>query len=234
MQYKSSIAGHPIRQSGSRYFTKLSGILLMLAFLLCSVPVSSDFGEVMCKDLKPFNNLDELLYQFYINLNSECLFKMSAAELEKIWGIKIFSDERPEKGQARYQLRMGSDFKNKPYKSEIDAFFVVMSRSRRNRDANVNEFLIEISETYYDKYGTLFPDGNYPALLPNPHIDISQKEIYPTRPGGPDESKPSRPRPPINVGKYNMTDFSYYWSSFDHTREIRLDGTRGVTRILIW
>ena len=80
-----------------------------------------------CKSLKPFDNIDELLYQFYINLDSDCLFTTPLAELEKAWDIKIDSQERIDAGQ--YDI---NDFYKKPYKSEKDAFYVKASRGEKD------------------------------------------------------------------------------------------------------
>jgi len=110
-------------------------IMVMAALLLWSVPAASTAEESLpaatdprtapCKGLKPYNNLDELLYQFYINLDSDCLFEMSVEELEKIWGVKILYLKRLQLGQppTPTELRESSDFENRPYETEKDAFF---------------------------------------------------------------------------------------------------------------
>ncbi|MDL2259637.1 hypothetical protein LJB99_02010 [Deltaproteobacteria bacterium OttesenSCG-928-K17] len=73
------------------YFFKLAAMLLLAAWPLCVSPVAvaderlpaAEGGQVTpCKGLKPFNNLDELLYQFHINLDSDCLFTMPVEEHE--------------------------------------------------------------------------------------------------------------------------------------------------------
>ena len=85
-------------------FYKLNILLPAMVCLILAAPanVFAEEGVVAdpkaatapCKGLKPYNNLDELLYQFYINLDSDCLFKMPVAELEKTWDIKILSRDR--------------------------------------------------------------------------------------------------------------------------------------------
>lgn len=71
---------------------KVNGTLLLItALLFWTVPGSLRAEEILledsdvitapCKELKPYNNIEELLYQFYINKDSDCLFNMSAAEL---------------------------------------------------------------------------------------------------------------------------------------------------------
>ena len=150
--------------------------LTALCLLLCTNAIAQDKG---CTDLKKVNNLDELLYQFYVNLDSDCLFTMPLAELEKAWGIKIFSDERYKTGRESYELRMGPEFDGKPYRSETDAFYVEAIR----RDGKTVELLIKITEYYYKTYATLFPEGNYPRLLPPPAKKYDT-EWLPFRGGG--------------------------------------------------
>ena len=106
--------------------------LVMATLLLCSIPAiavaeespaaAADPRTAPCKGLKPFNNLDELLYQFYINLDSDCLFEISTKELEEVWNIKILDDERA-KPKNFYPLSE-TEFYNKPYKSEKDTFYL--------------------------------------------------------------------------------------------------------------
>ena len=114
---------------------------------------------------KPFNNLDELLYQFYINLDSDCLFKMPVAELEKVWGIKILDKERFK--PKNYYPFSETEFYYKPYKTEKDAFYVEMSSG----SFSGNRFELKITKEYFERHGTLFPDEKLPKLLPQPNSD---------------------------------------------------------------
>ena len=193
-------------------------VILMTVLLLCSFPLIFNRGEAICKDLKPYKNIDELLYQFYVNIDSDCLFEMPVAELEKIWDTKILSEERVGSND-RYSLRMSSDFKNKPYRSEKDAFFIEIERSTYDND---KFFRVIITEEYYRKYATLFPDGNFPTLIPFP--DKSKVNVLPILPlfG---QDKPHLPR---KTGGYRLQNFIYYWLSADQTRKITLEGLYGV------
>jgi hypothetical protein len=232
-----------------RYPVKLSGILsLIVALLTSSIPATVAAAEeavldakvAICKDLKPFNNLDELLYQFYINLDSDCLFKMPVAELETVWDIKILSEERVRKSyeeweikpwpdyeeqenlnSARFQLRKNSDFENKPYKSEKDAFFV---EKNKTNITNFNYFYIKIAKEYYEKHATLFPDGNYPKLLPEPRRKWIHISIHPS----PDTDKFPRPK---TKGMYDLFRYYYYWLNTEQTRMIGIYGQYGVIAI---
>ena len=157
-------------------FKFAGSLLLMAAWLLCAVPAlaegeetASDFASTPCNGLKPFNNLDELLYQFYINLDSDCLFEMPVSKLEKIWDIKILSKERAQ-GYEYSELRMSAEFANKPYKSEKDAFYVKVVKGQNPEKPNSLQFWIVITKEYSKEHATLFPDGKFPKLLPKPII----------------------------------------------------------------
>ena len=147
---------------------KSRGKLLLVSVLLIGTFTALALIEPPCRGLKPFNNLEELLYQVYINLDSECLLKMPVAELEEKWGIKILSDERLKPGQMSFQLRDSFDFAGKPCVSEKDAFFV---EKKVDEEQGISELVISITDAYREKHGTLFPDGRYPKLLPEPKHD---------------------------------------------------------------
>jgi len=155
-------------------FLSLSGTLLLAAALaLCAVQaaaaeeVVSDPKTAPCKGLKPYNNLDELLYQFYINLESDCLFEMPTAELEEAWDVKILDKERA-KSENYYPLSE-TEFYNKPYKSERDAFYIEKG----------TWFYIKITKEYYDRYGSLFPSGAPPKLISDALVkDFEYPYVY--------------------------------------------------------
>ena len=206
------------------------GVVLLIVFLLvtfCSEPLRADQSipepeSTPCKELKPFNDLDELLYQFYVNLDSDCLFEMPVEELEKIWDIKIFASER---AQETGQFRESEEFANKPYKNEKDAFYIRMSQGKWTKK---NDFYIDITNEYFEKNATLFPDDNYPKLLPEPLTQTAIMLISPSRPGH------QEPLCPKNRRRYDLQRRRYYWINSDHTREMSLHGFCGITSILIF
>lgn len=230
------------------------GILLLAAFLFCSAPTGlaaeetnlevsetesslteiesakkndSTSEKLPCRGLKPINNLDELLYQFYINLDSDCLFKMSAEELEKIWDIEILVTGfiKPEEYPC---LRESSDFNKKPYRSEKDAFSLEIRHQAHTPD--INEFQIVITSEYYEKHATLFPDGRFPKYLPEP------KKLWHKGGAFKDPYKPPlvEPRSPVRPGKYWMHYVWPYWkNSEEPSHRIMLKGYYGVTEVLI-
>ena len=89
------------------------------------------------------------------------------------------------------------------------------------------DFYIEITNEYYEKHATLFPDDNYPKLLPEPLRQYALMLITPLRP---DQKEPLCPK---SRRTYDLQRKRYYWVNSDHTREISLHGLCGVTSITI-
>ena len=126
-------------------------------------PLVSDSPTTPCKGLKPYNNLDELLYQFYINLDSECLFEMPVEELEKIWETKIFT---PVDLDGRLnETCEPSDFMDKPYITERDGFYITALRKGK---PGINRFMIQMTSDYAKKHGGFYAYEGNPKLLPKP------------------------------------------------------------------
>ncbi len=70
-----------------------------------------------CKGLHKVTDVDDLLKQFYDNIDSDCLFKIGTDDLEKIWGIRVF-DLSGEFDQDKVDKRF-------QYEKEGDGLFVV-------------------------------------------------------------------------------------------------------------
>lgn len=70
-------------------------VLLAAIFLFFANPVLAINENVLepqstvCIGLKSFKNMEELVYQIYTNLDTDCLFKMEPRELADIWQIPI-------------------------------------------------------------------------------------------------------------------------------------------------
>lgn len=139
----------------------LLGVVVALAGVM-SLNAAAD-GK-MSSDLKKVNNLDELLYQLYSYLDSDCLFTMQLTDMEKVWGIKLLSREHLALEEKTEDLRNSSYFAGKPYRSEIDAFNVQVSR-RENKTIAFNIYITKANDR---AQVTLFPMGNYRILLPEP------------------------------------------------------------------
>ena len=188
-----------------------------------SVPKTEETGPVPCKGLKPYNNLDELLYQFYINLDSDCLFKLPVKELEALWNVKIENVERSRRNPEYAKLlKESTDFFTKPYKSERDAFYISIDGNSEYYVRNV--FKIKITKEYFEKHATLFPDGNFPRLLPDP-VPEPRRRYH-----GFSKNPLHRPK---KEGRYYLSDLYYCWISPDKKHKITMGGDYGVTEIKI-
>lgn len=220
-------------------------VVSLLVLLLCSVPAMADAEEGPCKGLKPFNNIDELLYQFYINLDSDCLFETPAEELEKIWDTKILSFYKNDHVALRNLARRGYDlaklrkvfsaeqytgsvdenfvltphiFEMKPYNSERDAFYIEVVKSD---EFHIESFIIRMTREYEEKEGTLFIDDDYPEGFPTPLKAISGIDYYCHHGNGCSRRS----------GKYFDNDqYYYYWLSLNETGVILLRGEFGFVR----
>ena len=211
---------------GGRFLSLSGALLLAAALALCAVQAAAaeeavpDPKTAPCKGLKPVNNLDELLYQFYINLDSDCLFEMSTEELEKIWDIEIYS-------QGKY--RLNSDYRQKSYGPEKDALIVGVYQSKGK---NVR-FKVNMTENYMSAHHTIFPDGEWPKLLPKPlrkYTDTKVGIFSVSRASTPVKIKPEY------QGKYAYIDkYDYYWLNTDKTRMMILVGSESsVTSVSIF
>lgn len=196
-------------------YSKLIKLLLLTMSFMLWVAPAAGAEELVCRGLRPINDIDDLIYQFYINLDSDCLFEMPVAELEHIWGVEIYTFSRDN-------IQDEDLFYNKPCKSKKDIFYI---RQYWNKDKSGNVFQIKITKKYYDKHGTLFPDGNFPRMLPEPiKVGRSLSALTSLRPQG---------KRPKNPGKYNLDSYGYYWPSSKKPYKIRLMGTYGVTMVRV-
>lgn len=230
MKLKESLLNYYPQQKRPYWQRCVHFVLGIVTTLFCLLPATSMAEENMCTGLKKVNNVDELLYQMYINLDSDCLFTMPLEELEEIWGFKILSRGCLQPGRSSLELWNSTDFKGKPYYSEADAFFVE-AHCKNNRTM---QFVIVITEAYFEAHATLFPEGNYPRLLHEPieklrtppiHYDVLRSDVSPA----------ASPRYPQNPGKYNG-EYIYFWLNTDRKHMIYLPAGPGgsVTRIVTY
>ena len=157
---------------GGAYF-KLAGLpLLAVAFLLGPSPAAgaeesaaaSTEATAPCKGLRPFTDMGELMHQIYINLESDCLFRMDPEELSKIWRIPTLevSDHReaPDNNYSRKR--------REPLKGDHDHLVLIVAyhpdfphmvalHIRLAHDRDPHQYLF-------------FPDYKFPEQLPPPVI----------------------------------------------------------------
>ncbi|MDL2260249.1 hypothetical protein LJB99_05180 [Deltaproteobacteria bacterium OttesenSCG-928-K17] len=177
-----------------------------------------DFQELPCRGLKRYENLEELLYQFYINLDSDCLFEMPKAELEKIWDTKILNRQDFSSGEY-WTTKMGADFEGKPYVSERDAFYIEYAPPESHYNAL---FTVNITQEYRDKYHSLLPTMKITMLIPEPVVTVKTTFF------NADSDKPR-----VVEGQPGYSMYAYYWYSSDKKRYIYFTWSFGLTEIRI-
>lgn len=231
MELKQSLLNDYPQQTRTYRQKCVHFVLGIVTTLFCLLPITSMAEENTCTGLKKVNNLDELLYQIYTNLDSDCLFTMPLNELEKVWGTKILDRNNLEPGQRYFEVWGSVDFKGRPYHSEADAFYV----EARREGSRTTKFIIVITEAYYQANATLFPEGNYPKLLPEPVKMLRNPPIHYDVRRGDNESPVVSPRRPQNPGKYNG-EYIYFWLNTNHTHMIYISaGPAGsITRIEVY
>lgn len=147
-------------------FTLYCYLIAVLFLLMPSLLYANDgiddkeHRSERCTNFKKVMDLDELLNQFYSNLERDCLFVTPLSELEKAWDIEILDEDRLSKEGNFMKLVVG--FSDKPYRTSSDAFYLSLSSKHPRK------FTIYITNAYYFKHQTLFPNGNFPLLLPKP------------------------------------------------------------------
>ncbi|MDR2945795.1 MAG: hypothetical protein LBV79_03510 [Candidatus Adiutrix sp.] len=172
-----------------------------------SMKKAGEWKDAPCRGLKPVRGLEDILYQFYINMDSNCISKMPLEELEKVWGTRISSK----------QHGVAADVANRPYESEKYGFYIT---HEKNGDAVSAFFTIWITDEYKEKYGTLVPDGRFPRLLPHPLIYS-------------DSFYSSSPMPTLNIAlprfsekrPGNIGPFPFYlykWYNTDRSQKIQM------------
>lgn len=210
------------------YLFKFVFILLTAIFCAFSLAaytkenVNQGSKSERCTNLQKVNNLDELLYQFYSHLDGDCLFTTPLAELKKAWGVKIFTAQNI----VLSKLEKSAEYDGKPYLTELNGFYILAP----HRDGITYNFSILETEAQFNEHATLFPNGEYPKLLPKPiGLDWSW---YTDKNCSEYGYIPHRPK---NPGVYKQCHY-YFWLNADKTHAIVLETSplQGVFDITIY
>lgn len=99
-------------------------------------PTTQTQGKIMitpCQNLYKVETVDDLLKQFYDNIDSHCLFEMDTAELEKIWGIRVFNEASTNTNDMdRYAKEAFGFFITKSGIGDRSYFQVTSTKNARN------------------------------------------------------------------------------------------------------
>lgn len=181
-------------------------ITFILALSLSSCDKFSDIQGVtmssVCQNLHKVEDVDDLLKQFYDNIDSHCLFEMDTKELERIWGIRVFDF---------YDLQ-SQFWKNVEEHSKTGEGIFVL---KRNLAKGV---VLEImyTEQYYKQnnsnWGGSLGLGQFPKYLPQPDKISALPFEVSVHPALPEHDKLY-----IKDSAYNS--YSFYWW-FNKTKDI--------------
>lgn len=144
-----------------RLSNKLLSILLLIPLTACSGQTAQLGSQTperktekgnssmqTCRNvLHKVENRDDLIKQMYATaFKNNCLYELSADELQKTWGIPVFTSA-PDPKKVDTPLGM----------------YVVKSEP----DYQTN-FYIALTDSALKKQKTLFPEMNFPSFLPEP------------------------------------------------------------------
>ena len=93
---------------------------------------------------------------FETALENDCLYHFTSAELEKIWGIPVFDYVQPADG---------TDF-SKPLNKDIESS-IGLYVEKTTAPAGAN-FRIEMTMSELNQHFSIFPEGRFPSILPQP------------------------------------------------------------------
>lgn len=141
----------------------ISVFLLLTGF----VQASENYGEEKsCKNLGKVTDIDNLLFQMYSNIDSQCLFRMSTKELEGIWDIPLI-----DYTESTYERNKALDEKRLEIFEKEDTIFIVKEKIR-----DILVFSISVTAKYRAKFTKEYNNswaldtGKFPKLLPVPNI----------------------------------------------------------------
>ena len=108
------------------------------------------------KKLHQVKNRDDLIAQmFETALEDDCLYHFTSTELEKIWGIPVFD-------YVQVDPMMLPIPPNKDIESPIGLYVV------KNEVPAGATFRIEMTLSELNKHFSIFPEGRFPSILPQP------------------------------------------------------------------
>ena len=126
-----------------------------------------------CRNLKPVHNLEDLLLQLQHNLDSDCIFRMSARELSDAWKITVL--ER--------RTSIGNSSERAQYRAENEKLYIGGTSGWYVYKNNYGIDTLEISATYNYRVlyqsKSLFPEARFPkSFLPFYYIPDDIVDTY--------------------------------------------------------
>ncbi|MFD1245099.1 hypothetical protein [Paralysiella testudinis] len=142
-------------------FIAFIGLMLWLVFAMPAYAAA-------CTNLKPVHSLDDLLLQLYNNLDSDCLFQMTAQELSFAWEIVVLEDwniQDIDDVDMEKKRAISIAESSKIYTDDLSNLYITKGQVR-----NLDAIEIKGTRDYLFKYSSFFKDGQFPPSLPTPYI----------------------------------------------------------------
>ena len=123
-----------------------------------SSPAAIKKAKARCMNtLHHVSSRDDLIKQmFQTALEDDCLYHFTSAELEKIWGIPVFDYVQPADG---------TDF-SKPLNKDIESSIGLYVETKTVPAGT--SFYIEMTLSELNQHFSIFPEGHFPSILPQP------------------------------------------------------------------
>lgn len=179
--------------------------ILMLFLTACNNQFTNQTQENLmtesCQNLYKVETVDDLIKQFYDNIDSHCLFEMDTTELERIWGVRVFDfykqTSRGDKDKLIKELHSYTMSENAIYveKLSLDSEEIIL------RINPTSPYMARNNGGWKGSLGL----GQFPKYLPEPN-KISALPFEVSRPPLVLEDNP-RTAPKSSV--YNS--YSFYW-----------------------
>lgn len=146
------------------YFRVLRVSFICIFLSIITICEAKETTTNSCQNLGKVKDIDDLLFQFYSNIDSQCLFEMPTEELEKVWGIRVLdyinasSDKLNELNKEVKRIRKNEE-----------GIFV----RKVNFEQDISAFNIHLTDKYRDQnqgWGGAVGKGQFPKLLPPPQV----------------------------------------------------------------
>ena len=127
-----------------------------------------------CRNLKPVHNLEDLLLQLQHNLDSDCIFRMSAKELSDAWKITVLEKITSIENSSEVEKHRAEN--RKLYIGGTSGWYVY-----KDSDGAIDTLEIQATYSYSELYQnkSLFPEARFPkSFLPFYYIPEDIVDTY--------------------------------------------------------
>ncbi|WP_347484336.1 hypothetical protein ABFV80_002081 [Vandammella animalimorsus] len=142
--------------------------------------------HISCKNLEKIKDIDDLLYQMHSNLDSQCLFKIPAKDLESIWGIRVFGgDTHIDWSDSTTAMMRATEIRE--YSEKENSLYIIRQIYFDDKNKEKGEIIIGATIAYRANHngglgGSLSTASHFPTRLPPPNSIDHTPENMVTQP----------------------------------------------------